>query len=153
MSNAHADPACPDQIRSWLAAAVEAGASDLHTVVNYPPVLRVHGELTELDEPPLDGETARGLLTALCPPQAMDGFKVDKNVDFSLELPLSGRMHRFRVNYFLNAQQMGACFRVIPGEIPAFGWAGFPEPLARRLADYRNGLVLISGVAGSGKTT
>ncbi len=48
---------------------------------------------------------------------------------------------------------MGACFRVIPTQIPDFSWAGLPEDLANRLAHYRNGLVLFCGVAGSGKTT
>jgi twitching motility protein PilT len=48
---------------------------------------------------------------------------------------------------------MGACFRVIPAQIPDFQWAGFPADLAHRLAHYRNGLVLFCGVAGSGKTT
>ena len=48
---------------------------------------------------------------------------------------------------------MGACFRVIPSAIPDFQWAGFPEDLAQQLSHYRNGLVLICGVVGSGKTT
>ena len=66
---------------------------------------------------------------------------------------MNRRNQRFRVNYFLSNQQIGACFRVIPADIPAFRWAEFPEELAQRLAHFRNGLVLISGVAGSGKTT
>jgi twitching motility protein PilT len=53
----------------------------------------------------------------------------------------------------MSGQQMGACFRVIPSAIPDFHWAGFPEELAQRLSHYRNGLVLICGVVGSGKTT
>ncbi|MHC4406581.1 MAG: type IV pilus twitching motility protein PilT [Planctomycetota bacterium] len=153
MSTPQPDPVCPDQIRSWLSEAVEAGASDLHVVVDHPPVPRVHGELRELGQGPLDGGTVRGLLTELCPPQAVARFEAEKNVDFSLELPHGDRMQRFRVNYFLSGQQMGACFRVIPAEIPDFLWAVFPESLAQKLAHFRNGLVLFSGVAGSGKTT
>ncbi len=153
MSTPQPAPVCPDQVRSWLAQAVEAGASDLHVVVGHPPVLRVHGELRRLDEDPLDGETVRGLLGPLCPPQAIDRFRAEKNADFALELPLGNRRQRFRANYFLSGEQMGACFRVIPAAIPDFEWAGFPEALAQRLAHLRNGLVLVSGVAGSGKTT
>ena len=153
MSTTEPAPVCPDQVRRWLAEAVEAGASDLHVVAAHPPVLRVHGKLRELDEAPLGGETVRGLLTPLCPQQAMDRFRADKNVDFALELPHGDRMQRFRVNYFLSGQQIGACFRVIPVVIPDFRWAGFPEALGQQLAHYRNGLVLIAGVAGSGKTT
>jgi twitching motility protein PilT len=62
-------------------------------------------------------------------------------------------LQRFRANYFMSGQQMGACFRVIPSVIPDFEWAGFPERLAQQLAHLRNGLVLICGVVGSGKTT
>jgi twitching motility protein PilT len=83
----------------------------------------------------------------------MARFRAEKDVDFALELPLGNRRQRFRANYFLSGQQMGACFRVIPAVIPDFQWAGFPQALAQRLAHFRNGLVLLSGVAGSGKTT
>lgn len=146
-------PVCPDPLRDWLARAAEAGGSDLHVVVNYPPVLRLHGALQDLDGPALDSETAHRLLTALGPAHALARFQADKNADFAFELPTETRTYRFRANYFLSGQQMGACFRVIPTAIPDFAWAGFPEPLARRLAHFRNGLVLFCGVAGSGKTT
>jgi twitching motility protein PilT len=146
--------ACPDQLRGWLVNAVEAGASDLHVVVDHPPMLRVHGELRGLGQvPPLDGEAVRELLVPLCPPHAMERFRDDRNADFAFRLPHGEQAYRFRANYFLSGQQMGACFRVIPSVIPDFQWAGFPEDLAQRLAHYRNGLVLITGVAGSGKTT
>src|SRR5690606_37516072 len=56
-------------------------------------------------------------------------------------------------NMFLARGAVGACFRVIPDEIPALDGAGFPAALAQQLTDYRNGLVLICGVTGSGKST
>jgi len=147
------NPVCPEPLRSWLAKAAESGASDLHVVVHHPPVLRLHGELVELSSAALDSETVQGLLTPLCPLHAMDRFRSDKNCDFAFELPGGEQGQRFRANYFLCGQQMGACFRAIPSQIPTFPWAGFPEELAHRLAQYRNGLVLFCGVAGSGKTT
>jgi twitching motility protein PilT len=146
-------PPCLEPLRGWLVHAVQAGASDLHMVVHHPPILRLHGELQALDEEPLDGDAMGKLLVPLCPPHALDRFQAERNVDFALELADRDAPHRFRVNYFLNGQQIGACFRVIPSAIPDFSWAGFPEPLADRLAHFRNGLVLFSGVAGSGKTT
>ncbi|NLF68296.1 MAG: PilT/PilU family type 4a pilus ATPase [Candidatus Anammoximicrobium sp.] len=152
-SNAASQSGCPDPLRSWLVRAAEAGASDLHVVVHHPPVLRLHGELQELDEPPLDRETVHGLLTPLCPQYALARFQADKNVDFAFEVTQEDRNRRFRANYFLSDQQIGACFRVIPSAIPDFQWAGFPESLAQRLVHFRNGLVLFCGVAGSGKTT
>jgi twitching motility protein PilT len=57
------------------------------------------------------------------------------------------------VNYFVNGQNIGGCFRWIPSRIPDFQWAGFPVELAERLAHFRNGLVLITGMTGAGKTT
>jgi len=145
--------ACPEPVRAWLTQAVEAGASDLHLVVGHPPVLRLHGTLEQLPQAVLDGDTLRGLLTPLCPESIFARFLSEKNADFSLELEIDGQLQRFRVNYFLSSQHLGACFRVIPSTIPDFAWAGFPPSLAERLAHYRNGLVLICGVAGSGKTT
>jgi twitching motility protein PilT len=144
---------CPERLSSWLEQAAGAGASDLHVVVQHPPVLRIHGLLQAMDETVLDGDQTRGLLLPLCPPHARARFQTDKNVDFAFELPQGGQRQRFRANYFWNGQQLGACFRVIPTTIPDFTWAGFPEELAARLAAFRNGLVLVSGVAGSGKTT
>ncbi len=74
-------------------------------------------------------------------------------MDFALQLELAGRSHRFRTNYFVSGRSLGACFRIIPGEIPGFDWAGFPKELADQLTHFRNGLVLIAGVTGAGKTT
>jgi twitching motility protein PilT len=147
------DEACPPAIRDWLTLAIDAEASDLHVVAGYPPTLRVHGELRQLDLPPLEHGVTQELLTQLCPAYAMGRFRTAKNADFSIELRLHDQWWRFRVNYFLNDEQMGACFRIIPSAIPDFEWAGFPEDLAYRLTHYRNGLVLICGVVGSGKTT
>jgi twitching motility protein PilT len=153
MSPEKSDSACPEPVRAWLSEAVQSGASDLHLVVGHPPVVRLHGTLQELAHAPLEGDSLRRFLTPLCPEPIFQRFLSEKNADFSLELQLDGRQQRFRVNYFVSGQQPGACFRVIPSEIPTFEWAGFPPSLADRLAHYRNGLVLICGVAGSGKTT
>jgi twitching motility protein PilT len=137
----------------WLAAAVQSQASDLHVVPGYPPVLRVHGQLRELDGAAIDGAAAAALLAPLAPPHAMERFQARRNADFALEVSLRGQPRRFRANYFISGRQMGACFRLIPTAIPDFHWAGFPEDLARRLVHFRNGLVLVCGTVGSGKTT
>jgi twitching motility protein PilT len=150
---AQPDQICPEQLRGWLTGAVAAEASDLHVVPGYPPVLRVHGELQELDGAALGDDAVRALLVPICPPHALQRFQADRNVDFALELTLGEQWQRFRANYFMSGQRMGACFRVIPSEIPDFQWAGFPEELAQQLSHYRNGLVLICGVVGAGKTT
>src|SRR5262249_10457421 len=137
----------------WLGRAVEAGASDLHLIVGYPPVLRLHGDLIELSEPPLHEDESQSLLGSFCPPEAFAQLQAQKNVDFSLDLAINGQISRFRANLFHAGGQIGACLRVVPTTIPDFEWAGFPPDLARRLAFARDGLVILTGATGSGKTT
>jgi twitching motility protein PilT len=146
-------PPVPEKLRGWLGRAVEKGASDLHLIVGYPPVLRMHGDLIELPEPALDAEEAEPLLRALCPPPAIGRLQGQKNVDFSFDLDLNGRTSRFRANLFYNGRHLGACLRVVPAGIPDFEWAGFPAALAKRLAFLPDGLVILTGATGCGKTT
>ncbi len=141
------------EIHQWLAAAVEAGASDLHILCGHRPTIRLHGQLIALDGPLLDNPSVQQALFAVCPEDALVRFQSQHNVDFALQIDLQGSPHRFRTNYYVSNQELGACFRFIPDQIPEFDWAGFPKELASRLIDFRNGLVLFTGVTGSGKTT
>jgi twitching motility protein PilT len=145
--------ASPDKLRAWLSRAVETGASDLHLIAGYPPALRLHGELKELPEPPLAPDEVQPMLHALCSADTLARLEAQKNVDFSFAMVLGGRLNRFRANLFHSARQVGACLRVIPTTIPDFAWAGFPQPLAQQLAFLRDGLVIVTGATGSGKTT
>jgi len=143
----------PQKFRAWLSHAVDAGASDLHLIVGYPPVLRLHGDLIELAEPPLAADEARELLSSLCPPESLARLEAQKNVDFSFGVVLGGRICRFRANLFHSSRHIGGCLRVVPIAIPDFEWAEFPLPLAQQLAFLRDGLVIVTGATGSGKTT
>ena len=144
---------CGEPLRGWLQSAVETEAADLHVVPGYPPVLRIHGKLEPISSDVVSASQANELLGRLCPDGVHEQFLADQNVDFSFELPVDGEFRRFRANLFYSRGDTGGCFRLIPSEIPNFEWAGFPADIASRLADVRNGLVLISGVAGSGKST
>lgn len=143
----------PTDLEQWLREAVHQEASDLHLVVGHPPVLRVHGQLKPLDAPNLTRQQLDQLLPAVCPPPYDERFRQEKNTDFSLSIVMDEYPQRFRANYFLAGQDPGACFRVIPATIPDFAWANFPRDLVDRLTSFRNGLVLVSGVTGSGKST
>jgi twitching motility protein PilT len=168
----------PENLRLWLTRAVEVGASDLHLIVGYPPVLRLHGDLIEqagapsqgneasqsvsprllpqsrpVAWAPLEAEETQQMLGTLCSADARTRLQAQKNVDFSFDLSVAGQMRRFRANVFHAAGQLGACVRVVPGSIPDFEWGGFPAALAERLAFVRDGLVIVSGATGSGKTT
>lgn len=140
-------------LRQALAEAVEQGASDLHVVAGRRPTMRLHGRLQELDGGPLVPQSLKPALEALCPKPRWQQFEREHNTDFALELEFGGKMRRLRANYFVSNLNLGACFRIIPAEIPEFRWANFPILLAQRLTHFRNGLVLVSGVSGSGKTT
>jgi twitching motility protein PilT len=142
-----------EKLREYLRGAVDAGASDLHLVVGHPPVLRLHGDLIELPGPLLEAAETQSLLHSLCPPEVLARLQAQKNVDFSFDLDLDGSTRRFRANLFHTGGQMGACLRIVPAVIPDFEWTGFPVTLARRLAFERDGLVIVTGATGSGKTT
>jgi twitching motility protein PilT len=143
----------PEKLRRWLEWAVQVGASDLHLIVGYPPVIRLNGDLTELPESNLAAEEMMPMLAAISPPGVIDRLREQRNADFSFEATLNGQVARFRASLFHAARQPGACFRVIPNTIPDFDWAGFPVALADRLTALRDGLVIVTGATGSGKTT
>ena len=136
-----------------LFEAVEQGASDLHVVDGQSPVIRRHGRLIAQATPAYSESRLAEELKQLCNPTDWDSFEQHRNLDFALTLPKASGLQRFRANYFFCGDRCGACFRIIPSEIPDFQWAGFPFDLADELAHLRNGLVLISGVTGAGKTT
>lgn len=143
----------PERLQRWLARAVQEGASDLHLAANYPPVFRLHGDLKELQEPRLTVADTQDLLGQLGTAEVLERFQREKNLDFSLELPLNNVRCRFRAHLFFAGDSIGACFRVIPPSIPEFDWANFPLALAEKLAYLRDGLVILTGPTGSGKTT
>jgi twitching motility protein PilT len=142
----------PEKLRAWLARAVEMGASDLHLIAGYPPVMRLHGDLIEMPEPPLTGDDTRVMLEPLWRATGSRPQE-QKNVDLSFALDLAGQAVRFRTNLFRAGGQAGACLRVVQADIPDFEWAGFPQQLGERLARLQDGLVIVTGPTGSGKTT
>lgn len=144
------------KIQDWLKLAAARGASDLHLVPGYKPALRLHGELVDLDEQSIPQSLLSVGLQELAGAEKWQQFEQQRNLDFALRGDcdeVSESEQRFRANYFVSGQSVGACFRVIPVAIPDFDWAGFPFELADRLAHFRNGLVLVTGITGAGKTT
>jgi twitching motility protein PilT len=140
-------------MRDWLAQLVASGGSDLHLVAGHPPVQRLHGELVEFADPPLAADETRQLIRSFCTPEALASLEHHKDVDFSFVAALAGRPARFRANLFHAGRNLAACLRLVPDVIPDFSWAGFPPDLAKRLAFLRDGLVILTGATGSGKTT
>ncbi len=97
----------PAKLRVWMRRAVEAGASDLHLVPGYPPVLRVHGLLEPIEEQPLAGGDTDDLFRGICPAEMRAAFDSATDLDFSYELKENGISARFRVNVFLASGHPG----------------------------------------------
>lgn len=140
-------------ILELLRKMVEKQASDLHLVPGYRPTYRIHGALSPTDQDVLDGDMVRGMVQAVLPEPNRSRALEQKNLDCSLSLEGEGGPYRFRANIFYAQGHLCACFRYIPNEVPTFEWMGFPIGLARRIVELRNGLVIITGMTGSGKTT
>jgi twitching motility protein PilT len=145
--------ALPPLLREWLSRAVAAGASDLHLVSGHQPSIRLHGELTELSGPALASQQLQETFEQFCPSELLAKLTAQKNLDWAFDAELNGQLGRFRANLFHAGGSLGACLRIVPTAIPDFEWAGFPQPLAQRLAFLLDGLVIFTGATGSGKTT
>lgn len=145
----------PHSARDFLLFAAERQASDVHFVANYAPTLRVHGRLEPVGESTLTADQVRAMIESILPQRLLPRLQAGdpKNFDFSVELERQGQPCRFRANVYLAQGEWGACLRFVPNAIPTFEWMGFPEGLAQRLVAHRNGLVIITGVTGSGKST
>jgi twitching motility protein PilT len=137
------------QIDSYFKQMKERGASDLHMVVGFPPLLRLRGELVPLDEPVLTSESNERILFEILDPDQQAIIK--KNRDFDKAYALEG-VGRFRCNFLYQHRGIGAVFRIIPTKILTVDQLGLPESV-RSIAEYVRGMVLVTGPTGSGKST
>ena len=143
-----------NRLEYWLGKAIATNSSDLHLVCGYPPVLRMNGSLVPIEnEGLLTPESLEGVLSAVRTDVQKMQFERELNLDYAAEISVYGRPNRFRVNLFRSFGSVGACLRVIPDCIPDFSWTSFPKELAHRIGSFSNGLVLFTGVTGSGKST
>jgi len=93
------------------------------------------------------------MVRSICPRNVADRLDALRDADFALQRRMGGTDRRFRVNAFHARGALGCSIRAIPDRIPDFEWTGFPVHVAQRIAAFRNGLVLFTGVTGSGKST
>jgi twitching motility protein PilT len=137
---------------TMLKRAVDSGASDVHLKLGQPPVVRLDGDLEQLQDTPAltepDLEMVLDAVTQISP-KRRDVFEDTGDLDIAFSHPT---LPRFRVNGFRQRGAISFAFRVIPSEIPNFSMLGLPTGVTR-LAEERRGLVLVTGATGSGKTT
>ena len=141
------------RLRTWLAGMTEVEASDLHLVPGYRPMYRIHGELRTIDAPVLGSGEVRTMVRTIAPAELRPRLDESRDLDFAVQLAGTERPVRFRVNLFSSRSDFGACFRAIPEQIPTLEELGFPQDIAERILAQQTGLVLLTGITGSGKTT
>ena len=136
-------------IKELLKTTIDRKASDLHLTENSPPVLRIDGKLILLDEPPVSRDQLKKSIYAMLSDTQKEKFERDRELDFSLGLE---GMERFRVNIHIQKGSIEAAFRRIPLYVPSIKELGLPKAIMD-FARKPNGLILITGPTGSGKTT
>lgn len=134
----------------FLLASVKAGASDIHIKANAQPTLRVHGVLKEVKLDPISEEAMEQLVAHILE-NAHQTVRLDDIKEFDTSYDVEG-VGRFRVNILRQKGRFGAVLRVIPSEVPTLDGLGLPEVL-KKLTREERGLILVTGVTGSGKST
>ncbi len=138
------------RIETLLRRTVEMLASDLHIKADSKPYVRIHGELIQLeDEQPFTPETARDEIFQVVNEQQKRRFERDLELDFAYEIE---GLSRFRGNIYQQKGLVQAAFRVIPFEILTLSDLGLPN-IVKSFCERPRGLILVTGPAGSGKST
>jgi twitching motility protein PilT len=137
------------RLDSFLRLVAEQRGSDLHLHAGNAPVVRHDGELIALPFRVMSEQETRRFLYEVLTPSQRDQVEREQQVDFLYVLPSVGR---FRASVFTQSQGLSAVFRFIPGVVPTLDDLRFP-PTVKALSRLSNGLVLVTGPTGSGKTT
>lgn len=132
-----------------LSLCIKEGASDLHLTENEPPLLRIHGALERTKMPAFNRHQLQTLIYQLLTDQQQVKFERELELDFALSLP---QLDRFRANIHRQRGAIEAAFRHVPTIIPTMQALGLP-PIVADLIRAPNGLVLVTGPTGMGKTT
>jgi twitching motility protein PilT len=137
------------RIDSFLRLVADQGASDLHFTAGTCPTIRHDGDLVSLPFRTLSGSESRRFIREMLTQEERDALDEQHELDFVYALKDVGR---FRVNVFNQSRGIGAIFRVIPKTVPTIDSLSLPASI-RRLLDHQNGLILVCGPTGSGKTS
>ncbi|MGC4027496.1 MAG: type IV pilus twitching motility protein PilT [Steroidobacteraceae bacterium] len=137
------------RIDEFLTEVLQRRGSDLHFLAGDPPRIRLHGDLGPLRQERLTADFVREALYEIMPPKAAQRFEAHDGADFAYSL---GDLGRFRVNVMRQLNGMGAVFRSIPSKALTMEELKLPESV-RNLAKAPNGLILVTGKTGSGKST
>ena len=127
----------------------DQGASDLHLVADSQPIFRIHGEIERVEYESLQNDELKEMLYEVAPKNKIEVFEETGDVDFAYEIP---NLARYRANFFQQKRGLGAVFREIPEEILTIEQLGLPASITK-LSMLHEGMVLVTGPTGSGKST
>jgi twitching motility protein PilT len=127
----------------------EQSASDLHLVSGQPPALRIRGDMERIKYKVLENDSLKAMLYEIAPEHKIKQFEETGDIDFGYEIP---GIARYRSNFFMQRNGVGAVFRQIPEKIMTAEQLGLPGVISK-LASLPRGLVLVTGPTGSGKST
>ena len=137
------------RIDAFLKLGMQQGCSDVHLAVGVPPMLRMNGDLMPIKFRDLRDTELESYLLEIPSKKQEEHFMGGHDLDFSY---VSSDKGRFRVNLFRKETGIGATFRAIPTEIPSLEKLNLP-PIVRKLCDYHQGMILVTGSTGTGKST
>ena len=135
--------------KAVLQRMIQQNASDLHLKVGRPPVLRVNGDLSSLDVPPLRPEELKSLAEQIMTPKQVKDFAEHKEADFAIGVPGIGR---FRVNVYQQRGTIAYALRSVPYQVRTVEELNLPQIISD-ISLRPRGLVLVTGITGSGKST
>lgn len=137
------------KIQQLFKLLVESKGSDLHMTVGTPPGLRINGEVVRVKIPALTASDTKRLIYQILTEEQISDFEKNMELDFSFGIK---GLARFRANVFYSKGGVSGVFRVIPSLIPDFKALNLPYVLME-MTDVSNGLILVTGPTGSGKST
>lgn len=137
------------RIDAYFREMKDSGASDLHMIIGFPPLLRLRGELTPTKHPVLTAESNRHLLFEMLTETQQSTLESHRDFDMAYELE---GVARFRCNFLYQQWGAGAVFRMIPTDILTLEQLQLP-PVLKTISMLKRGLVLVTGPTGSGKST
>ncbi|MAV36160.1 MAG: twitching motility protein PilT [Planctomycetaceae bacterium] len=140
------------EVDKYFRACVKLEGSDLHMKVGQPPIVRVDGTLKQLNRGPVDRQEMVDLLFPMLTDRTRVIFKDEGGCDFAYTVDVDGTSWRFRVNMLQQLGSLGLVARRVNNYIPTFEKLFLPDGL-EKLCQYDQGMVLLAGVTGSGKST
>ena len=137
------------ELEQLLRLAVRYNASDMHITVGRPPAFRINGRLRTIPADKLTEEDTRRYAKECLNNEKYEQLLSEGEVDYTISIP---GISRFRVNAFFQKGCIAMAFRVLPCRIPSFEELGFP-PVIKDICKIREGMILVTGPTGSGKST